>query len=85
MLDDFFDRLVIVEPQKHYNLSDDPDDNKFLDAAVAGGATCIISDDAHLLDLGEVNGVKILSPKQFIQSNGNDEEWENIASMIGIG
>lgn len=85
LLDDYFDRLIMIEPKKRFDLSDDPNDNKFLDAAVAAEAACIISDDAHLLDLGDVEGVKILSPEQFINAGDGGETWGNMASMIGIG
>lgn len=85
VLDDYYDRLIVVSPSKRYRLSDDPSDNKFIDAAVAGSVQFIISDDAHLLDLGEVEGVKIITPEQFMHATDEGEEWENIATMIGIG
>lgn len=43
----------------------DPSDNKFLECAVAGKATCIISGDKHLLKLHEFNGIPILKPREF--------------------
>lgn len=84
MLDDYYDRLVIINPRKHYRLSDDPSDNKFLDAAVEGEAQFIISNDAHLLDLGDVDGVRIVTPEHFLHSTDDGEEWQSMVQMIGI-
>ncbi len=45
----------------------DPDDDKFLDAAIEGNADFIVSGDRHLLDLKTYEGIKILTPKEFLQ------------------
>jgi putative PIN family toxin of toxin-antitoxin system len=44
----------------------DPDDDKFVDAALAGGADVIVSGDRHLLQLGSVEGLAVLSPRAFL-------------------
>lgn len=44
----------------------DPDDDKFIECAVAGGASFIISSDNHLLTIREYQNIKILSPDKFI-------------------
>lgn len=44
----------------------DPDDNKFLECALAGDADYIVSGDSHLLSLQEYRGVRILSPAVFL-------------------
>lgn len=44
----------------------DPDDDKFIDAASSGGATIIVSGDRHLLALGIVEGIEILTARQFL-------------------
>lgn len=44
----------------------DPDDDKFIDAALSGGATIIVSGDRHLLALGTVEGIEILTARQFL-------------------
>jgi len=46
----------------------DPDDIKVVSCAVAAGASCIISGDPHLLDLGSYKEIAILSPANFISS-----------------
>jgi hypothetical protein len=46
--------------------SADPDDDKYLHAAVAGRASVIVSGDQHLLDLNEYNGIPIVRPRAFL-------------------
>lgn len=47
-------------------VTDDPDDDKFIECAVAGGAACVVSGDHHPLDFGEYQGVGILSAAEFL-------------------
>ena len=44
-------------------IKSDPDDNKILECAVACGADYLVSGDAHLLELKEYKGIKVISPK----------------------
>ncbi len=44
----------------------DPDDNKFLECAVELKADFIISGDKALKEIQDYMGIKIQSPKQFI-------------------
>jgi putative PIN family toxin of toxin-antitoxin system len=45
----------------------DPDDDKYIEAALEGGATFLVSGDRHLLDLGTHEGVRILNPRSFLE------------------
>jgi uncharacterized protein len=46
----------------------DPDDEKILEAALAGEADCILSGDKkHLLTLGQYEGIPILNPADFLR------------------
>lgn len=45
---------------------EDPDDDKFIDAALSGGGSIIVSGDRHLLDLYTVEGIEILTARQFL-------------------
>jgi uncharacterized protein len=45
----------------------DPKDNKFLELAVSGHATHIVSGDVHLLSLHPFQGIQILSPQAFLE------------------
>lgn len=47
----------------------DPKDNKFLELAVSGNATCIVSGDGDLLVLNPFRGVTILTPQEFISGS----------------
>ena len=59
---------TIVCPSTHFNsVKEDPSDNKILECAVEGKADFIVSQDKHLLSLGEFNGIKIVSPKEFLE------------------
>lgn len=46
----------------------DPKDDKFLELAVSGRATHIISGDADLLAVNPFRGIVILSPRFFLES-----------------
>ena len=48
-----------VEVYYQWNLLADEDDNKFVDAAVAGGAAFIVSEDRHFRRLAEVDFPKV--------------------------
>lgn len=43
----------------------DPGDEPYLQTALAGRAECIVTGDADLLTLGEVEGIAILAPSEF--------------------
>jgi len=58
-------RLVIPTIELNV-LSDDPDDNRVLEAAVAVGASHVVTGDRHLLDLESYEQVEIVSPARFL-------------------
>lgn len=43
----------------------DPDDAPLLAAALAGGADCFVTGDKALLNLGDVAGMPVISPRRF--------------------
>lgn len=51
-------------------VSDDPDDNRVLECAVAGEADFIVGGDKHLLRLGSHGGIAIITVRQFLQTAG---------------
>ena len=58
----------IVEPIERLKIvEDDPDDNKFLECAKLGKVDFIVSSDNHLLKLKEFEGIKIITPKEFVK------------------
>jgi len=48
-------------------VKDDPDDDLVINCALSARANYIVSGDAHLLKIKEYNGIKILSPAEFIR------------------
>ncbi len=70
-LDPFWELLtveaeMILAPTLPLVVPDDPSDNKFLECAVAGKATCIVSGDKHLLKLSPFGNCDILKPRDFL-------------------
>lgn len=51
----------------------DPKDDKFLELAVSGSATHIVSGDQDLLDLHPFRGISIVSPRRFLYEVGQCE------------
>jgi hypothetical protein len=50
----------------------DPDDNKFIECAVALKAAYVVSGDKALISLKEYMGIKILTPTEFLHLIRND-------------
>lgn len=46
----------------------DVKDNKFLELAISGTATCIVSGDQDLLMLSPYRGIAVLSPRTFLEN-----------------
>jgi len=60
-----FATLVPGEVQEQ-GVCPDPDDDKFIAAALEAGADYIVSGNDHLLDLKEYQGMRILRPREFL-------------------
>ena len=50
----------------------DPKDDKFLELAVDGRASHVVSGDADLLVLKSFEGIPVLSPAEFVASAGEE-------------
>jgi len=61
--------LFTAKTRKLHIVEEDPDDNKFIECAVALKATCIISGDKSLLAIGDYMGIKIMTPKEFLDTH----------------
>lgn len=58
---------VLVEPGGLLRVvADDPDDDKFFEAAIAGGATYLVSRDESVLAVKEYRGIRVVSPEVFM-------------------
>ena len=51
--------LALVVPRYRFNLLADPDDNKFVDCAIAANAVCIVSHDRDFLPLKDIAFPKV--------------------------
>jgi uncharacterized protein len=58
--------LDIVEVVQSIHASRDPNDDKFLEAAVNGRADLIVTGDRDLLELSPFRGVAILTPAAYL-------------------
>ncbi len=57
----------IVSPTDQLNvIQSDPSDNRVLEAAIEGHADYIVSGDRDLLDLGDFQGIRVVTPARFL-------------------
>jgi hypothetical protein len=59
---------ALVEPKRRINaVKDDPEDDKIIECAVEAKADFIVTQDNHLLKLGEFEGIRIVTPEDFLK------------------
>ena len=58
--------VEIVEVLQPIRASRDPEDDKFLDAAVNGRADVIVTGDRDLIDLNPFRGIAIVTPADYL-------------------
>jgi putative PIN family toxin of toxin-antitoxin system len=57
-----------VDPEEEIQaVEDDPDDDKFMEAAIAGDVDYIVSGDQHLLDPDSFRDIPIVEPRTFYE------------------
>jgi putative PIN family toxin of toxin-antitoxin system len=61
---------VVEDRDRGPMITEDPDDDKYLHAAVTGQASVVVTGDHHLLELGEYEGILIATPKAFLELLG---------------
>jgi len=61
-----YSKIVKITFKFDKEICPDKDDQKFLELAVSAKANYIITGDKDLLNLKEINKIKILSPKEFL-------------------
>ena len=67
LIDDLRNFATIVEPQQKLSaVKADESDNRYIECAVASGTNYIVSGDPHLLDVGNYQGVRIITPATFV-------------------
>jgi uncharacterized protein len=58
---------LVVEPNVVLDIvGEDPDDNRVLECAVTGEANYVVTGDRHLLKFGSIEGIPILTTRQFM-------------------
>jgi uncharacterized protein len=68
VVEELSDLCEVVSPSKRvYAVKNDPDDNRILECALQAKADVVVSGDAHLLALSTHEGVRILSPSDFLK------------------
>jgi putative PIN family toxin of toxin-antitoxin system len=63
-----FNILFTTKTPKIKVIKNDPDDEKFIECAVALKADAVITGDREVLALREYMGIKIVTPQQFLES-----------------
>lgn len=88
-IEDFFNALEVVRPTSVDVVIDDAEDKKIVAAAVGGQADIIITSDRHLLDIGEVDKVRMVTPTEawriFEEDTGGSSQWQEFVKGLGIG
>lgn len=68
-IETFLEVLEIVNPTIKINLvKDDPDDNKIIEAAIESNADYVVTNDKHLLKIGQYQKIKIVTPAEFLKT-----------------
>jgi putative PIN family toxin of toxin-antitoxin system len=57
----------VAPTQKFKVVKDDETDDKFIDCAVEGKVDYLVSNDKHLLKIKEFQGIKIITPEEFLK------------------
>ena len=58
--------MWVEAPQLPFNVSADPDDDKFLSCALASKTKLIVSGDKHLLAVSGYRNIEIVKPSSFV-------------------
>jgi putative PIN family toxin of toxin-antitoxin system len=72
-LDAFVERATFIEPREEIRMCRDAKDDKFLELAVSGGATYLISGDKDLRSLHPFRGIAIVAAAEFLTATEGKE------------
>lgn len=88
-IEEFFAALEDVDPEFVDVTIDDEEDMKFLEAAFGGEVDAVVTNDRHLLDIGEADGIDIITPEEAVSRYEEEGEgasqWQSLVSGWGIG
>ena len=62
--------LIVEEPPPLDEIKLDPADKVVLSTAIEGKADYVVSGDHHLLNLGHIQGIKIITPRKLCEVMG---------------
>jgi putative PIN family toxin of toxin-antitoxin system len=66
-MEDLAHLAILTPSERTLNvIAEDPSDNRYLECAAEGGAEYVVSGDQHLLQLATYQGIKILTPREFL-------------------
>lgn len=60
------DLAEVVQPRRKIEMLSDDTDNRILECAIAGRADVIVTGDRAMLELGEYQGVRIMTLREFL-------------------
>ena len=66
LINELFKTLRLIIPKTEISICRDPDDDKFIECAIEADCIYIVSGDNDLLSLGEVGGIRICTPSDFL-------------------
>ena len=72
----FFSKSEYVMPSQRVDICSDKSDNLYFEAALAGGASYIISNDKHLLEHDGYMGVRVMRPADFLKMRGGQKHQD---------
>jgi uncharacterized protein len=88
-IEDFLSMAREVSAQNVHVEIDDEEDEKFFEAAVGGGADLVVTNDRHLLDVGEIEHIRVVTPQEAWaiteEETGGSNEWQAFVEGLGIG
>ena len=61
---------VVADTQQFSRVCEDPEDDKYVAAAVEGRASHVVTGDRRFLAVGEHGGVEIVTPREFLDLLG---------------
>jgi len=59
---------ILIETTEEIQVCRDASDNKLLELAVSGGASCIVTGDKDLLALNPFRGISVVTPADFLHT-----------------
>jgi uncharacterized protein len=63
------DLALVVNPERRLDILRDEPDNSILECAVAGSCDLVVTGGREMLELGEFEGVRVVSLRDYLQSS----------------